>query len=272
MQKSKVLKKIFSILIKKVNINLNQIPGLEEEISFLLSGIDESVPIAVFSSNIKGSFLVPRTLKATAVLFAEPPISSASKKSSDAATPHQPISCPKPIIPLRTKLNVAERKIVPVLNRFSKITTPFYNVRYRLSGIASSIVQKLKLQCLIPKLTRPFESFFKYTRCLLGLNGNSLMKNALPCNVSFCKNPKTERKIITHDRGVPNLDFTIEGQVSTIEDCFSDMEKVVYGARIRVKIVDDESCDDPKYKDICEEAIINNRILSEENCQSQRYV
>ena len=78
--------------------------------------------------------------------------------------------------------------------------------------------------------------------------------------------------MITHDRGFPNLDFTIEGEVSTMDDCFSDMEKVVYGSRIKVKIVDDESCDDPKYENICQEAINQNRILLEENCKSQRQV
>ena len=96
------------------------------------------------------------------------------------------------------------------------------------------------------------------------------MKKTSPCNTSLCNNPAIEPKIITHDRGMPNLDFAIEGQVSTMDDCFSDMEKVVYGTRVRVKIVDDESCEDPKYEKICQKAIEEDRILLEENCQSQR--
>ena len=240
------------------------------EISSLLNGVGGAVVISVFSSDIPGSFLVPRTLKATAVLFAEPTISSTSKQSSYSTTPGRHSSCPKTILPLGRKLKVAEEKIAPIIKRLSKITTPISNAQSRLSGIASSIVQKLRLQCLIPKLTRPFEPIFKFTRCVLGLSSDGFMKNTSSCNKSLCNNPTTEHKIISHDRGLPNLDSTIEGQVSTMDDCFTDMEKVVYGTRIRVRIVDDESCDEPQYEQICQDAISQNRIVLEESCQSQR--
>ena len=218
--------------------------------------------------------MVPRTLKATAVLFAEPSISSTSKQCSYSETSRQHLSCPKPILNLGRKLKLVEGKVVPVIHRFSKITTPISNMQSRLSGLAASVVQKLRLQCLVPKLTRPYEHIFKYTKCLLGLNNKVFTTNSSTCSTPysthFCMNPALEPKFITHDRGFPNLDFTIEGQVSTMDDCFHDMEKVVYGTRIRVRIVDDESCDDPKYAKICQQAINQKRILLEENCQSQR--
>ena len=79
-----------------------------------------------------------------------------------------------------------------------------------------------------------------------------------------------EYRPITRDRGLPNLDFMIDGEVSTMDDCFSDMEKVVYGSRVRAKIVDDSSCDDPKYEEECQKLMLQNRIVMEENCETPR--
>ena len=121
---------------------------------------------------------------------------------------------------------------------------------------------------MIPKVMRPFESIFKYIRCLLGLNEDDNFMEAPPCKASSCTNPTLEEKLITRDRGFPNMDFMIEDQVSTMDDCFDDMEKVVYGSRVRATLVDDESCDDPKYKQICDNLIEENRMLFEEDCKS----
>ena len=115
---------------------------------------------------------------------------------------------------------------------------------------------------------RPFEPIFKYTRCLLGLNDDDNFMDTPPCEASSCTNPTLEEKLITRDRGFPNMDFMIEDQVSTMDDCFDDMEKVVYGSRVRATLVDNQSCDDPKYKQICDNLIEKNRILFEEDCKS----
>ena len=60
----------------------------------------------------------------------------------------------------------------------------------------------------------------------------------------------------------------IDGEISTIDDCFSDMEKVVYGSRIRAKLVDDASCDDPKYEEECQNLMVNDRIVMEDDCET----
>ena len=90
----------------------------------------------------------------------------------------------------------------------------------------------------------------------------------VPCNASACNNPITEDRPITRDRGFPNMDFMIEDQVSTMDDCFDDMEKVVYGSRILATLVNDASCDDPKYLQICDILIGENRMIFEEDCKS----
>ena len=85
-------------------------------------------------------------------------------------------------------------------------------------------------------------------------------------------NPQIEDRVITRDRGLPNLDNEIMGDVSTIDDCFKDMKKVEYGIRVHVKVVDDKSCDDPRYTSICQRMMDQNRILFEDKCHSTGYV
>ena len=224
--------------------------------------------LSVFSSSVQGTFVVPRTIPATAVLIAEAPIIAASRQSSShqmSPASHRKEFCPRPIIPLGRKIEAAENKVNPVLSRFSKIITPISNVQTRISDLMNSVVRKLRLQCLLPKVIRPFEPLLKYSRCLLGLNDDEFMETP-PCNSDSCLDPSLEDRPITRDRGLPNLDFMIDGEVSTMDDCFPDMEKVVYGSRVRAKIVDDGSCDDPKYEEECQNLMVNNRIVMEENC------
>ena len=91
-----------------------------------------------------------------------------------------------------------------------------------------------------------------------------------PCNKTSCLDPAIQDQHITRDRGIPNFDFMMEGRVSTLDDCFPQMEKITYGARIIARIVDDQPCDVPKYNAICEEAIQNNRTVFEESCQNPK--
>ena len=79
-------------------------------------------------------------------------------------------------------------------------------------------------------------------------------------------------KEITRDKGLPNLDFMMEGRVNTMDDCFTDMDKVIYGARVKAKLVDDQPCDDPKYESICQEAIEQNRMILQDSCETSRHV
>ena len=105
--------------------------------------------------------------------------------------------------------------------------------------------------------------------CKLGLNDDGFMNNP-PCNISLCLNPKIEDTLIEMDRGLPNLDFMIEDMITTMDQCFDDMEKVTYGARVIAKLVDYESCDNPKYINICQDAVRENRIVFEDMCKTPR--
>ena len=222
--------------------------------------------LAVFSSNLPGTFSVPRTVSATAALLAEPGITPISRQSAHP-TSHQQEACPRPAINLGGKLKVAEDNISPFLNRISKVTTTIADFQSKISALKSRIFQKLGLSCLFPRISRSFEPLFKYVQCTLGLNDDGFMETPT-CNASACSNPSIEDRIITRDRGLPNVDSMIEGMVSTMDDCFEDMEKVVYGSRIQAKIVDDQPCEDEKYRNICQEAMSQGQILLEENCES----
>ena len=151
------------------------------------------------------------------------------------------------------------------MNIVSRITKP-------ISTFKSKIYQQLGLSCLFPKLLRPFQPILKHVRCKLGLDEDNGFIETSPCGSVVCNETSTENKVITRNRGLPNLEFMIEGQVSTMDDCFDDMKKVTYGSRIQAKLVDDQSCEDPRYQSMCQETIDQNRILFEEDCISPGYM
>ena len=233
------------------------------ELGLLVSGISGATVLAVFSSDLPGTFIMPRTVPATAVLFAEPGAATIPRQSTQSASNSH--SCGRPILSLRPKLNTATEILSPILNTVSKVTKP-------ISTFKSNAVQKLGLACLFPKLLRPFEPTFKYARCLLGLDDDDGFMETPSCNSDTCKEPTLEEREITQDLGLPNLDFMIRDEVSTMDDCFEDMAKVTYGSRILVKLVDDQSCDDPRYESICLEALEQERIIMEDNCRTIGYM
>ena len=68
--------------------------------------------------------------------------------------------------------------------------------------------------------------------------------------------------------GIPNFDFMMEGRVNTLDDCFPDMEKITYGTRVIAKLVDDQSCDLPRYSSICQDLLQRNRTVLSESCKT----
>ena len=238
------------------------------DVTSLVAGLDGATTLAVFSTNLPGSFVLARTVDATAALIAEPPLPlliprqlSDSQKNED--------HCPRPIINVGAKINRTVTKLEPILNRISKITDGITKLQSTFSDLKSRIFQKLGLMCLIPTLMRPFDPLAKKLKCKLGLNDDGFMNNP-PCNISLCLNPKIEDTFIEMDRGLPNLDFMIEDMITTMDQCFDDMEKVTYGARVLAKLIDDESCDNPKYINICQDAVSENRIVFEDRCKTPR--
>ena len=131
------------------------------------------------------------------------------------------------------------------------------------------IVNKLGIACLFPKILRPFRPTFEYFRCKLGLEDDGFMETP-GCDDSTCNDSELEDREITQDRGLPNLDF-MRMEVATMDDCFGDMQKVTYGARVDAKIVDDVPCEDPNYQDICKDLEQENKIVMEDSCSSFGY-
>ena len=234
----------------------------------LVGGINGATVLSVFSQSLPGTFLIPRSVPATAALFTEPILLPISRQSPPTQ-PHD--SCPRPVIRLGETLARVQRKISPLTEIYSRLTAPISKITSRVSSLKSNILDELRLSCLFPRILRPFEPIFEYTRCKLGFNDDGFMETP-PCNATLCREPSIQDRPITRDLGIPNFDFMMEGKVSTLDECFSDMEKIDYGARVIAKLVDDQSCDDPKYSSICEEAMQQNRTVLEESCETSKYV
>ena len=107
----------------------------------------------------------------------------------------------------------------------------------------------------------------KHIKCKLGLDEDGFMETPT-CNATECMNPMITDREITRDLGLPNLDFMVEDTVSTMDQCFPEMEKVTYGSRVLAKLVDDQPCDDPRYESICKEAMEMNQVIVEEDCKT----
>ena len=238
------------------------------DVTSLVAGLDGATTLAVFSTNLPGSFVLARTVDATAVLIAEPPLPLLIPRQLSNSQQNEN-HCPRPIINVEAKINRTTTKLEPFLNRISKITDTITKLQSTFSDLKSRIFQKLGLMCLIPTLMRPFDPLVKKLKCKLGLNDDGFM-NSPPCNISSCLNPKIEDSLIEMDRGLPNLDFMIEDMITTMDQCFDDMEKVTYGARVLAKLVDDASCDSQKYIKICQDAVSENRIVFEDRCKTPR--
>ena len=144
-----------------------------------------------------------------------------------------------------------------------------------MSNFKFNLYHKLGLSCLFPKFLRPVQPAIESIRSSLGLGTYEERKgfiDSAPCSCNMCKNPIIENKTVTRDLGLPNMDYpTYEKVVTTKDQCFKDMEKVSYGSRVIVKLVDDQPCSDPKYESICEEQMNQSRVLFEEDCQTSGY-
>ena len=124
-------------------------------------------------------------------------------------------------------------------------------------------LDRLRLGCLVPYLRRPFEPIFEELRCALGISNEGFME--APSNCLSCTEPTKENRTITHDLGLPNLDSEMLN-VATLDNCYTNMPAVMYGARVLVKNIDDQDCEDPKYSEMCQELEQAGRILMEEEC------
>ena len=133
--------------------------------------------------------------------------------------------------------------------------------------LKAKVLDTLGLQCLLPILLHPFVPILKYVRCLLDLNYNDGFMVVPGCNSSICTPLEVEEREITHRLEIPHMDTT-DLSVRTMDSCFRSMKRVNYGTRVLVKLVDDKSCDDPKFEKECEELIAQDRVVMEDTCNT----
>ena len=220
--------------------------------------------LSVFSSILDESgFLVPRTVPATAILFTEPPASTNRRNFISSRSKRSQNGCVRPLIPLGQKLSKVGQKFPPI---FSDILKPVMKVQSKLAMLKAMILEKLRLQCLFPKLLHPFLPILSHFSCKLGLNNDGFMETPTKQNIS-CNDLEIEQKEISHRLDLPHFENT-NLQVRTMDNCFPEMEETLYGARTLTKLVNDESCQDQRYAAVCEELFSQDKIIMEAGCET----
>ena len=205
--------------------------------------------------------MLPRTVDATATIFAEPddaiPRTSISRQYSGS----HDTSCRRPIVRLGPFVKFVTSPGHPLVVNIRKQVE---KVQQRIAGVKMRIYDKLRIACLFPRLIHPYEPILRYARCKLGLDDDGFME-AAKCNEMRCEKSAVEEKAITRDIGPVPMKM-MDLKVETMSDCFEEMREVKYGARVLAKTVDDQSCSDPKYAEECEELISQGRIVDEDKC------
>ena len=244
-------------------------PTVADEVSSLVAGINGVTTISVFSSKLPHTFSVARAIQATATLIQEPHIQKFSRQSEDNRA-HIQSFCIKPIIDIGSKLDATNNKLIPIVNWFLDLFPFITRVFDKASNVISKIIKQLGLACIFPKLSRPFDPFIKHVKCSLGLNKKEILE-VQPCSDNLCSNTIIYDKKITRDRQLSNLDFWVKDTGIRVDECFQKMETETYGARVIVKLVDDQPCDDPRFESLCREMISRGRVIFESYCKSPRY-
>ena len=243
-------------------------PTIATDVSLLTAGISGAVVLSVCSSDLPPSgFLIPRTVDATAVLFAESvdtiPRKSFTRKYSYENSYHKR-ACP------RSRLKVQPYPILQEENRKSPlletVSTQIKKVHTSIGRTKMRVANKLGIGCLVPKITRPFEPMFRYLRCKLGFKDDEYM-DAAQCNAVRCEESISEEKVVTSSR--PTTLRMMNLDVQTKSDCFKDVGEVKYGARVLAKLIRDASCDDPEYQQICQDLLNENRVTEEDGCRTK---
>ena len=278
------------------------------EVSVLAAGLPGAVVISVFSSVLgaNSGFVVPRTIPATAISFSEPDITVPGTSISRRTSTDPSLSgCSRPIIPLGKAVNsitttaqafpawllgnvapwlimtlappLLRPSVDTALTRLSNYTDTAVTI---ISSIYSAALEKIslyktaaldkaRLSCFLPILIRPFEPILEHFRCKLGISEDPYME-APPCDPAMCSTSEIEDREITMSKPIPSM-VLMNVSVETIDDCFQDMQKLKYGARVLIKTTDDESCDDPRFSDTCQNLFEENKVIMEDTCASPRY-
>ena len=220
----------------------------------------------MFSNSLENSgFLVPRTVPATAVIFTEVP-SAGTRRKKDNFEPSENthFTCPRPVLPIGQKLNSIHQTFSPIIDKIPETIITFQS---KLTMLKAKILDQLGLQCVVPILYKPYLPFLSYMRCLLGLDNDTGFMSAPSCNTKMCRRLEIEEREITHRLRVPDFEVT-DLRVRTLDNCFRDMDGMQYGTRILVKLVDDQSCGEPRYSSVCDELLTQNRVVMDTRCET----
>ena len=259
------------------------------DVSSLVIGLTGAVIVSVYSTEFiaNSGFMVPRTIPSTAVIFSEPNNNMQETSSSRKSVPnvvHK--TCSRPLFQQGTIVKTSNsfkkrllhqmvKKLVPsplkapaktAIRRWSNLLS---KISTRSSFIKAKAWEQAGLACLFPKLRRPFNPIFQNIRCWLGLFEDEFMEVPLYNQIS-CSESKIEEKEITMEKQIPHLKI-INLQVRKKDDCFPDKPKVMFGARILIKLMDDLPCNDPKFESSCQELFEQNQVIFMEDCIDSRF-
>ena len=243
--------------------------------------------VSVYSTElfVNSGFMVQRTIPATAVIFSEPNIDIPESTSRESVSSVGDESCNRPVFKQRqlvensirfekwlmhqTVNNVAPPLLQsPAETAIRRWSTLLSSVSKRSSLMRAKAWQQAGLACLFPKLFRPFNPIFQQIRCKLGLKEDEFME-APSYNTISCSDSNIEEKEITMEKEIPDLK-TVNFQVRTNNNCFPDKARVMFGARILVKLVEDLPCNDPKFESKCQELFEQKQIIFAEHCADPR--
>ena len=90
-----------------------------------------------------------------------------------------------------------------------------------------------------------------------------------PCDPTICSKSEIEDREITMARPIPSM-VLMNISVGTKDDCFQEMTKLQYGARILIKVADDENCGDPIFSEMCQKLFEDDKVIMEDTCSSAR--
>ena len=243
--------------------------------------------VSVYSTElfVNSGFMVQRTIPATAVIFSEPNIDIPESTSRESVSSVGDESCNRPVFKQRQLVENSIRFEKWLMHQTVKnvapplLKSPAESAIRRWSTLLSSLLKRSSLMkakawqhaglaCLFPKLFRPFNPIFKQIRCKLGLKEDEFMETP-SYNTILCSDSNIEEKEITMEKEIPDLK-TVNFQVRTYSDCFPDEAKVMFGARILIKLVDDLPCNDPKFESKCQELFEQQQVIFAEDCADPR--
>ena len=250
-------------------------------------GLTGAVIVSVYSTElpVNSGFVVQRTIPATAVIFSERNINIPESTSRQSVSSVVDDSCNRPIFKQgqqvkssvkfekwlmhQTVKNIAPPLLKsPAETAIRRWSTLLSSVSKRSSLMRAKAWQKAGLACLFPKLFHPFNPIFQQIRCKIGLKEDEFME--VPSyNTISCSESNIEEKRITMEKEISDLK-TVNFQVRTKNDCFPDEAKVMFVARILVKLVDDLPCNDPNFESKCQELFEQKQAIFVEHCADPR--